>query len=107
MEVVLALLVVGGAVWWYFARNPLAKEVKETLVTPQKDEVPYKVETPVVEKSAPAPAAEIVVETVQELPPVEAKPAKAKKPAAKKTAGAKPAAKKAKPAARTAKPKKA
>lgn len=95
MEIIIGLLVLGALVYWYFTRSPLDKNVKETLVTPQKDEVPYKVETP-----EPAPVA------VVEAPVAETAPAPAKKATApKKTAGAKPAAKKAKPAARTAKPK--
>ena len=99
MEIIIGLLVLGALVYWYFTRSPLDKNVKETLVTPQKDEVPYKVETP---ESAPV--------AVVEAPVAEAAPAPAPAPAKKatapkKTAGAKPAAKKAKPAARTAKPK--
>lgn len=136
MEIIVSLLVLGVAVWWIFFRD-MDKDTKDTLVTPQKDEI----------KEAPAPAAEPAPAPVVEVPtapvcgcgrsptgfcvglhklsadewavhadnPNKVIPVKAveepkpvaKKPAAKKTAGAKPAAKKAKPAARTAKPKKA
>ena len=127
MEIIIGLLVVAGLAYWYFTRNPLDKGVKETLFTPQKDEVPYKVEAaPEVKTPEPAKCGcgrsptgyciglhALTTEAWAvhpdnpnkvEAPVVEAAPAK-KATAPKKTAGAKPAAKKSKPAARTAKPK--
>ena len=132
MEIIVSLLVLGVAVWWIFFRD-MDKDTKDTLVTPQKDEIKPEPQ-PVVETTPPVcgcgrsptgfcvglhklsadewavhadnPNKVIPVVAVEEPKPAAKKPA-AKKPAAKKTAGAKPAAKKAKPAARTAKPKKA
>jgi hypothetical protein len=65
--------------------------------TVQVEQVPYKVETPVLEEKVAAVNAQPIEKPVQEAPRVEAKPA-GKKPAGKKPAarGRKPAAPKAK-----------
>lgn len=77
MEIIIAVLVLGVALWWFFVR-----EEKKPVV----EDAPYKIETPPVELGKPA---DDRVETP--APAVTEAPAKAP---------AKP-----KPAARTAKPK--
>ena len=98
MEIIVALVFLGGALWWFFIRDEKKPEVS----------APYKVETP-----APAvvgkPADEIVETTAPAAEPAKATkpktaartakpkvPAKAKAPA---KAPAKPRATKAKPQA--------
>ena len=102
MEIIIALLVLGFALWWAFLRSAKKPEVS----------APYKVETPkVVEANvelAPqvATATVVVEEAVVPEALVEAPAKKPRKPRAPKAE--KPAAKKAAPkkaAARTAKPK--
>jgi DNA topoisomerase-1 len=94
MEIIIALVVFGGILWFYFSRDG---KKSDEVVTPAPDNVtaPYKVPEPAA--TTPIP---LVVEAVK---PVKAKApakprAKAKAPAATKAkAPAKPRAPKAKP----------
>jgi len=98
MEIIVALVFLGGALWWFFIRD---EKKPDEVVTSAPDNVtaPYKVPEPAA--TTPIP---LVVEAVK---PVKAKapakpraPAKAKAPAATKAkAPAKPRATKAKPQA--------
>lgn len=110
MEIILALAVLAGLLYWFFYRKPA------DVATP----APYKVETPVATESNTsievveatvelAPVAVATSVTVEDAPakkPRKPRAPKAEAPAAKKAAPAKKAAVK-KPAARTAKSKKA
>jgi len=107
MEIIIAVLVLGVALWWFFVR-----EDKKT-----EDVAPYKIETPPVQLGSPIAdrvetSAPVATETPVEAPakaPVKAKaPAKAKAPVkvkaptkaktpAKTRAPAKPRATKTKP----------
>jgi len=105
MEIIIAVLVLGVALWWFFVREDKKSE----------NPAPYKIETPPVELGSPvadrvetpAPAAtETPVETPAKAPikakaPAKAKaPVKAKAPAkapVKTRAPAKPRATKTKP----------
>jgi hypothetical protein len=94
MEIIIALVVFGGILWFYFSRD--GKKSDEVVTTaPDNVTAPYKVPEPAA--TTPIP---LVVETVK---PVKAKaPAKPKAPAkapaaTKAKAPAKPRAPKAKP----------
>jgi len=94
MEIIIALVVFGGILWFYFSRDG---KKSDEVITPAPDNVtaPYKVPEPAA--TTPIP---LVVEAVK---PVKAKaPAKPKAPAkaptaTKAKAPAKPRAPKAKP----------
>jgi hypothetical protein len=89
MEIIIALVVLAGALYWFFIRK---SEVASSEVAP------YKVETPPVAEPTPAPVVEAVVETTPVVEAVVETPAKApRKPRAPKAE--KPAAKKAAPKA--------
>lgn len=105
MEIIIALLVLGAALWWFFIRD----EKKPEVVAPAKVETP--VET-IVEEARPtfveatvelAPIAVATSVTVEGAGVVEVPVKKPRKPRAPKAeAPAKPAAKKAAPAKKAA-----
>lgn len=127
MEIIVGLLVLGVAVWWIFFRD-MDKDTKDTLVTPQKDEIkeaPAAEPAPPVVEAGPAKCGcgrsptgfcvglhklsadewAVHADNPNKVTPVTA--VEEPKPAAKKPAAKKPAAKKtagAKPAAKKAKP---
>ena len=93
MEIILALVVAAGLVYWFFFRKSEVAAVEVAT---------YKVETPAPVVETPAPVVEAVVETPAKAPRKPRAP-KVEKPVAKKAAP-KAAAKKTvtkKPAART------
>ena len=100
MEIILALVVAAGLVYWFFFRK---SEVAAVEVATYKVETPAPVvETPAPVVETPAPVVEAVVETPAKAPRKPRAP-KVEKPVAKKAAP-KAAAKKTvtkKPAART------
>ena len=105
MEIIIAVLVLGVALWWFFVREDKKSE----------DVAPYKIETPPVELGrpaddrveTPAPAvteAPVKAPTRAKVPATAKAPVKAKAPArakapAKARAPAKPRATKTKPQA--------
>ena len=103
MEIIIALVIIGvGLIWYFNAQKNKPEANKDSLA-------PYKVETPKATVNA-ADLAGVEVATVAvsaPAPVVEEKPAKAKKaPAAKKTTAAKKPATKKAPAKAKATPKK-
>jgi len=101
MEILVIAVIAAVAIWWFFLRDPLDTNTKETIVAPYKvpepaatTPIPLVVEpvvAPVEQQPTPAPA----------VAPTPAPAVKAKPAAAKKTAGTKPAAKKVAPATKT------
>jgi hypothetical protein len=96
MEIIIALVVFGGILWFYFSRDG---KKSDEVVTPAPDNVtaPYKVPEPAA--TTPIP---LVVESAPGKPKAPARTAKPKAPAKAKAsakAPAKPRATKAKPQA--------
>jgi hypothetical protein len=96
MEIIIALVVFGGILWFYFSRD---EKKSNEIATPAPDNVtaPYKVPEPAA--TTPIPLVVEAVKPVKAKAPAKPKaPAKAKAPAATKAkAPAKPRAPKAKP----------
>ena len=96
MEIIIALVVFGGILWFYFSRD---EKKSNEIATPAPDNVtaPYKVPEPAA--TTPIPLVVEVVKPVKAKAPAKPKaPAKAKAPVATKAkAPAKPRAPKAKP----------